>query len=284
MLGGNVRFTQPGAFNDPFELLPEIVMPKGFENGDRGISFDILAARRSPAVGEIVDVEDGYESSDLTSRNIVKELNRQIGILCLSKQSNLLLMWSHYAAQYTGAVIAFDPESPFLSGQIEVDYRPQRPKRDINAYFDTPVPIAELCVKSKEWEYEQEVRVVRNLAECDDTGFRDERGFPVFTQKIPEGCITDVTLGERTPVDDQRAIYAMVRQTAIGLGLAAVDNTGFGFRREVIKYPGIESTKFGPTVSPRTAHIFSELDSSLGEMARWMIDNHWASKTVNNTV
>ena len=27
MLAGTVRFTQPSGFNDPFELLPEVVMP-----------------------------------------------------------------------------------------------------------------------------------------------------------------------------------------------------------------------------------------------------------------
>lgn len=29
ILDGSIRFTQPSAFNDPFELLPEIIVPNG---------------------------------------------------------------------------------------------------------------------------------------------------------------------------------------------------------------------------------------------------------------
>jgi hypothetical protein len=31
ILQGSIRFTQPSAFNDPFELLPEVVVPKPAE-------------------------------------------------------------------------------------------------------------------------------------------------------------------------------------------------------------------------------------------------------------
>ena len=73
----------------------------------------------------------------------------------------------------------------------------------------------------------------------------------------------------------------MVKGTEIGLALLAVDNAGYGFRQEIIKYPG-SNVGMGPTVSPRTAHIFKDLRTPLGEMARWMIDKHPASPIVNN--
>jgi len=282
ILGGSVRFTQPGAFNDPFELLPELVIRKDHQDTGVSINFDLLATRRIPPVGEIENISDEYTSSDLTSRNIVKDLNKAIGIFCVSKSPNSLLMWSHYADQYSGAVIEFDGSHEFFNGQIDIEYREARQKKDLDSYFLEPVPLAEICVKSIDWKYEKEVRIIRKLSECLDTKGKDQRGFPVFVQNMPPSCIKTVALGERTAIPHQREIYSLVRNTEIGLSLSALDNNGYTFRREIIKYSGPLSLKIGPTVSPRTAHIFSHLDSDLGEMARFMIEKHPASIIVNN--
>ena len=178
ILGGSIRFTQPGAFNDPFELLPELIAPAVEHPQNLTISFDTMAKRRDPPVGEVPSSEE-LDSSDVISRDIVKELNRTIGIFCLSKINDLLLMWSHYAEQYAGAVIEFDGSNDFFAGQIEVEYRPLRPRKNISAYLiaNQPVPVAELCVKSDQWAYEREVRIVRPLSDCKATTASDPRGF-----------------------------------------------------------------------------------------------------------
>jgi hypothetical protein len=282
ILGGSVRFTQPGAFNDPFELLPELVIRKNHQDACTSINFDLLAARRIPPVGEVENISDQHTSSDLTSRNIVKDLNKAIGIFCVSKSSNALLMWSHYADQYSGAVIEFDGSHEFFNGQIDIEYRECRQKKDFDSYFTEPVPLAEICVKSIDWQYEKEVRIIRKLSDCLNTNTKDQRGFPVFVQNMPSSCIKTVALGERTSVLHQREAYSIVRNTEIGLSLSALDNNGYTFRREIVKYSGPLSLGIGPTVSPRTAHIFSHLDSPLGEMARFMIEKHPASIIVNN--
>jgi hypothetical protein len=282
ILSSGLRFTQPGAFNDPFELLPELVVHKDYLNTETGISFDLLAERRIPLVGEIEVVGDGCVCNDFTSRNIVKELNKSIGILCLSKSKDSLLMWSHYAEQYTGLVIEFDGNHDFFHGKIDIEYRSDRRKVDFNSYFSEPVPLAEMCAKPKDWEYEKEVRLARQLSDCLDTKLIDNRGFSIFVNKIPEECIRNVTLGERSSIEDQREIYSLIKNTDIGLDIAAIGNNGYQFRREIVKYPGALARSFGPTVSPRTAHIFSHLQNDLGEMARWMIDTHQDSIYVNN--
>jgi hypothetical protein len=120
ILGGSIRFTQPGAFNDPFELLPELIAPAVEHPQNLAISFDTMARRRNPPVGEIPN-SDKVDSSDVISRDIVKEFNRTIGIFCLSQINDSLLMWSHYADQYAGAVIEFDGSKDFFAGQIEVE-------------------------------------------------------------------------------------------------------------------------------------------------------------------
>lgn len=147
---------------------------------------------------------------------------------------------------------------------------------------DEPIPVSEFCVKSDQWEYEREVRVVRCLSECKKVG-QDKRGFPVYVQRIPAACIKSIILGERTPVAEQREIYARVIDTEIGLLLAAVDHAGYTFRHERIKF-NVPYSKMGPMMSPRTAHIFGELQSARGEFARWMINHHPSSKIVNKPV
>lgn len=236
ILQGSIRFTQPSAFNDPFELLPEVVVPNDAGEKQLSFSFDVRAQRRQPPPGALNEVPDGCQASDAMSRDIVQQFNSLIGILCLSRVSDSLLMWSHYADQYAGAVVEFDGSHEFFDGQIDVEYRPLRPMRDVGAYISPPepIPVAELCAKSEQWKYEQEVRIIRSLADCEKKGI-GPRGFPIYTQRLPPECIKSVTLGDRTPVIEQCAIYDAVKDTRVTLTLAAIDHRGYAFRRELIK-------------------------------------------------
>ena len=284
ILQGSVRFTQPSAFNDPFELLPEVVVANDTVERQLSFSFDVRAQRRQPPPGALNEVPDGCQASDAMSRDIVQQFNSLIGILCLSRVSDSLLMWSHYADQYAGAVVEFDGSHEFFEGQIDVEYRPLRPMRDVGAYVSPPepIPVAELCAKSKQWKYEREVRVIRSLTDCEKRG-NGPRRFPVYTQRLPLECIKSITLGERTPVTEQRAIYDAVKDTRITLTLAAIDHRGYAFRRELIKM-AVPVSEMNPWITPRTAHIFSHLTTPFGEIARHLIANHPMSKTVNKPV
>jgi len=87
------------------------------------VQFDILGERRNPPVGDVEVIPDGFGSGDPTSRDIVDQLNRRIGIFCLSRKSDSLLMWSHYADQYAGAVVEFDAAHELFAHPIDVEYR-----------------------------------------------------------------------------------------------------------------------------------------------------------------
>ncbi len=284
ILNGSIRFTQPGAFNDPFELLPELIVPPDYNVKQINIQFDVKGARR-PSIGdEIQVVPDGATTSDIVSRSILSELNSKLGIVCLCRNDKSLLMWSHYADQYTGAMVEFDGSHEFFEAPVPVEYSVQRPIRDITLYASPrqPIPVAELCTKSREWAYEDEVRVIRTLEDCENSGGSDPRGFPIFTKKIPLECIKSVTLGERTTIAHQRDIFGLIRETNIVLMLAAIDYRGYEFRIELIKY-NVPVSQMPPIMTPRTAHIFSHLNTQLGEFARALIEKHPLSKIVNLT-
>jgi hypothetical protein len=283
VLDGSIRFTQPGAFNDPFEMVPELHVPEGFKEKDISINFDVLAPRRTPSVGELdIDFESDH-CNDINSRKILASLNKSVGILCLSKNESSLLMWSHYAGEYSGAIIELDEEHEFFEGLFDIDYREHRPKKDISSYLsgDSPIPIAELCVKPKVWEYESESRIVRNLSDCKAVG--KFNGYSVYVMDFPLSAIKSITLGERMSIDTQREIWNKVKDTNISLYLAAISNWGYEFRKEQIKYDKPVSA-CSPIVSPRTAHIFSNLTGEFGDIARWMIQNHKLSEIANNTL
>ena len=70
-----------------------------------------------------------------------------------------------------GAAVEFDGSHEFFAGQIDIDYRPTRPRRHVEVYLKgAPIPVAELCAKSDQCAYEQEVRLVRTLPDCRPTG------------------------------------------------------------------------------------------------------------------
>ena len=285
VLQGTIRFTQPGAFNDPFEMVPELYVPESF-GGDKEIdlSFSVTAPRRVPMVHELDPNFESDQCSDRNSRSIRSSLDRSIGILCLSENPSSLLMWSYYADEYAGAVIEFDDSHDFLHGHFRMEYRERRPKKDISYYISNsePIPIAELCVKPKEWEHEREVRVVRNLSDCKLVKNRSAQkaDYPLYVMDIPPECVRSVTMGERMAVEHQRCIWELVKSRDITLSLDAASNWGYELRRDNIKLPGMKS----PIISPRTAHIFSEDAGTIGDLSRWQLTSNKLADIVNHTL
>ena len=285
VLSGTIRFTQPGAFNDPFEMVPELYVPDSFgADQDIQLSFSVTAPRRVSGVHELAANFESDQCSDRNSRSIRASLDQTIGILCLSENPSSLLMWSYYADAYAGAVIEFDQSHDFFRGKFHLEYSAHRPKKDIRYYVssDEPIPIAELCVKPKVWEHEVEVRVVRNLTDCKlvaETSPKPKE-YPIYVMDIPPECIESVTMGERMTVDNQRRVWEMVKDQDVSLYLDAISNWGYDFRKEPIRIAGMKN----PIISPRTAHIFSQQKGTIGDLARWQLNSNELAQTVNDTL
>ena len=282
ILQGSIRFTQPGAFNDPFEIAPKILVPENLEQTEITLSFSVLAAREKPGVGELAwDFESDF-CNDTNSRRIRNSLDKALGPLCLNRNRLSKLMCSHYAGIYSGTVIEVDSSHEFFSGYFDMDYQEHRPKKDLCICHSSyeALPIAEWCVKPTEWQYEEEVRVVRNLSDCKDAGCEDARGYPMYVMDFPSECITSLTLGERMPICCQRAVWTHVRDWDLSLYLDPISNWGYEFRREPIKLKSLKN----PFISPRTAQIFQNEIGSIGEAALWQLTRKDVSDMVNITL
>ena len=93
VLNGSIRVTQPGAFNDPFELLPQFITPRIItDRVEYSLSVGCVGSRRKGILRNWIKEESRFKG-DFQARNIVKSLNSVIGLLCLSRNPASLLMW-----------------------------------------------------------------------------------------------------------------------------------------------------------------------------------------------
>jgi hypothetical protein len=144
-----MRFTQPAALNDPFELRPffDSLAPTGeverqivpsweqLEEELRRQYYALPAAQRALVSADqftaIVKANPQFVERALAQlkplvlaavESFMPELRRmlgdgfaeRVGILSLSETADDVLMWAHYADNHRGMVLVFDRSSPFF--------------------------------------------------------------------------------------------------------------------------------------------------------------------------
>jgi len=221
----NVRFTQPGDFNDPFEFRPKIqaaaseqeVRTYVEENFERLVELELakygaliqlfpreklkeLLLSQKARLPELFRLlESGM--LDKVSFSIDQALNQNIGVLCLSEVRDSILMWGHYTDNHRGFVIEFDSNHSFFSNRRSeqdefgflrrVDYQRKRPSVILS---DTSSPVW-FQTKSEQWAYEKEWRIVRVLSEA---GCRiNASPFPVCLFEFPAEAVLEIIIGLR---------------------------------------------------------------------------------------
>ncbi|MEH8173594.1 hypothetical protein, partial [Aeromonas veronii] len=82
-----IRFSQPKAFNDPFELQPEFhVLDEGFIEGEaRPCQFVIHGCQSSYENYLLANHTAQTQARKLDGKSIFSQLNEKIGILCLTQ-------------------------------------------------------------------------------------------------------------------------------------------------------------------------------------------------------
>jgi hypothetical protein len=135
-----IRFTQPTAFNDPFEFRPCIesaasqahlveYVEQNFEEILKRelteypipskLPYESVIELLRPLKVCIPELFQLLQPQFLPSVSMAidSELNKNIGVLCLSEICDSLLMWGHYAENHEGFVIGFNQSHPFFSIQ-----------------------------------------------------------------------------------------------------------------------------------------------------------------------
>jgi hypothetical protein len=202
--GNSIAFSIASEFNDPFET---------------------QAGYPVQPSNPIEELFEGIRS--WAKRHIWTENS---GVLSLTRTPINPLMWSHYASKHHGAVIGFDADTAGFCDESKclipaqygsIIYTQTRP---ISAALTRPKggPISVghthhypaghheklsllFLQKPMCWSYEEEVRVVKCIADRDGEGVNDSGQFDLietegrrlYCYKLPEGSIREIYLGLR---------------------------------------------------------------------------------------
>lgn len=196
-----LRFTSPLSFNDPFELNPYI---KNLINEEKHIVVDAVSAH----INSIGKAHEFY-------KKIRTDLLEHTGMLCLSGKQDNLLMWAHYADEHRGIVLEFDKSHPFLLNPIlkentdllfaleKVKYNKNRPHIDSDAYLEKEKQI--FLIKSKDWEYEDEYRMMLLLDELDNSSNK-------YNIEFPSEMIKSIYIGCQAEKETIKYIHSLKQQ------------------------------------------------------------------------
>ena len=244
LIDRTIRFTQAGAFNDPFELVPLLSVPPNFPEQRIEFKFSVTAPRRAQA-NKLNQSAPPDPTNDQTTRLLRSVLDKKVGFISLSTKWDSLLMWSYYADGHAGAVIEFDGNHEFFDGAFRVRYTKNRPIRDLQLYIDSIIPISEMCDKPNVWKHESEVRLGRSLSDCR----LSKVGSPlsVYVMDVPEDCIKSVTLGERA-AHENLAIYKLIENAAIDGYFAMLNHWDYKMSRHLLKFPSSPAFRVLPPI------------------------------------
>lgn len=219
-----IRFSQPAAFNDPFEFKPLVSSIARRDEINAMIDQQVeemiekewsklapslkLAITKNDYRKKMSSFIEGHrhivhEQMSALGKEATKVINAQsnlnVGVLSLTEKSCNLLMWSHYADSHTGFCIGFNRNSQFFNrrrGESDefyhlrkVDYQSKRPIKSMTDMDGTDL----FLIKSLDWEYEQEWRICAPLE--DSTVKLDEEPHPVHLFEFPGDAIAEVIVG-----------------------------------------------------------------------------------------
>ncbi|KAB0504713.1 DUF2971 domain-containing protein [Pseudomonas moorei] len=257
---GLIRFSQPGALNDPYECLPalpEDLIQKNIElfkasivsEYSPRIGDDRSTRRRKAAQLKVVlkDAERKTKESSIYLRNkffdsTSEKLNSGLGILSLSRRWNSALMWSHYTSSYTGFCVGFNGDHPFFDGVPDhngerfslspVRYTEDRLKVQ-GRKFSHQESIAVVLTKSLDWAYEEEERLVSMLDMADD--IKEMSPYNIHLFKVPFDSISELIVGQRANSSLKEKILIASKRLGVPAYETKVSDESFDVERRPLK-------------------------------------------------
>jgi len=208
-------------FNDPFDnSMPFLYTEESF-------TLDLFTQKylrdhplrgRRPNIDLLMDATERYnyiksypERHWKENKEMINQMDNDFyGILSLTKKSDNLLMWSHYANFHKGYCIGWDANGlmEFFGNNYQqfgckigpVDYRDEYPKLVFQIDPDVGSSIQRCFSKHTCWDYEQEYRVVLN-----------KKADHIIT--YPKELISEIYLGCKMSMEHSEEIKRFLRQT-----------------------------------------------------------------------
>lgn len=235
---GEVWFSDPAKFNDPFDLNPlisNLMLDRwcdapGFDAAMRRALAALLADQAmyqsslfidQTVANEFLAWADGTEDElDWEGRlcSVLRKRISQFGVACLTPHWDNRLMWAHYADQGQGFCIEYEVDWGCQNQDVRyvpVQYTSEIPELCLSEAMFTPHQFLYrvLATKHSDWAYEQEVRLV-----CLPGKAQNVKLDPNFVR------MTGLIAGHAMP----EPLRAHLKETAARLGVKAWEaNTRF---------------------------------------------------------
>lgn len=209
---GEVHWSSPIDFNDPFDCAPAFTFPKGEKLKELSLR---LYQKHNPKASRNDRRQFARYATEGNTKGYQQEFVRKIGSLMeqssvysLSANPTDILMWAHYANSHKGVCLRFHAE-PLAKQFIllaPVVYALERPEVFIGEEEAIPLLEKMLLTKSLMWQYEQEWRIL---------GYKQNRG----PRTLPAGCLTGVVMGSKIDGADKAEVISMVKKSQTPVAL-----------------------------------------------------------------
>ena len=218
---GQLYFSTPNRFNDPFDCRPRVVFDGTNADWIRWLNEQHLKPHEKQIMKQYLQDND-YDGARFLLHSRNKEINSLL-VLSLSELNNHILMWSHYAQYHQGICLGFDTKIEgnslgLLFSEVDHEFRVKGitpgflPVRKVkysenmpdvyNRLHDSDHKLMEFTVtKQADWHYEKERRIVipKGLVKSDSLGYRKE-------------ILSEVIFGMRCSKDTRSRVKKIIKK------------------------------------------------------------------------
>lgn len=263
LFNGLIRYTQFGAFNDPFDGQPHFaalstnddmkervaqLIPGEIQRAYGSLPpekqaqmpyelFYAIAMWQAKQTGPAI-LENLAAMTPFIQNWLRENLDKHMGVLSLSEVVDNVLMWSHYSSGHTGFTLGFDARHPYFNARLSevdefrhlrrVEYRNERP----NAPLSFLSGVEMFLVKSTDWAYEKEWRIMRPLVDAETS--TDTQILPVHLFRYPSDAIKEIIFGAKIlPSTRSALLEVFAAQPALRhavLKQASIDQQSYSMR------------------------------------------------------
>ena len=148
--------SSPETMNDPFEWRPAV---------NEHVTKDDCKTAFPEASPEALFHELAISEARRYQDQFPNESARHYRMICLSAEQRIALLWSHYADKHRGFAVVVNTSELIKAGNafaIDVSYDPRRPQIP-HPWKDNRIKenlVETFHYKSKEWDYEKEIRLL----------------------------------------------------------------------------------------------------------------------------
>ena len=132
------------------------------------------------------------------------EMNRTVGLLCFSRRWSNPVLWSHYADKHRGLCLGFDIPDHLAKHVTYVGRRLKAELEDATSLDDNDsFGFKLITTKYRHWRYEDEVRLIINLAHTQPEGPIQSEGSRYFIPYCNVLTLREIVIGPRSTLTSE---------------------------------------------------------------------------------